>query len=273
MKVGLMIPLDNKLEQTLDRLTEMNMQCGQIVCWDEAMLTEETAQRIIRETAKRNVKISALWCGWPGPCKWDFYEGQLTLGLVPAAYRYARYQVLCKGSDFAKAIGVNALVTHVGYLPENPYDENYRGVVLILREIAQKCKENDQWFLFETGQETPVTLLRTIEDIGMDNVGINLDPANLLMYGSANPVDAMDIFGKYVRGVHGKDGEYPTTGKMLGQEKPVGQGRVDFPALLKKLREFGYDGDLTIECEIDDNAWENNILTARDYLQGLLRNG
>ena len=88
------------------------------------------------------------------------------------------------------------------------------------KAIVEKCKENGQNFLFETGQETPVTLKRAIQDIekavGKGNVGINLDPANLIMYGKANPVDALEVFGEYVMGIRRKNGKYPTDGHHLG---------------------------------------------------------
>ena len=126
-------------------------------------------------------------------------------------------------------------------------------------------------FWFETGQETPITLLRTIHDIGTDNLGINLDPANLLMYGKANPVDALDVFGQYVRGVHAKDGEYPTNGRQLGVEKPLGEGRVNFPALLTKLKALGFSGALTIEREISGPQQIADIQKAKQMLTALLQ--
>lgn len=83
--------------------------------------------------------------------------------------------------------------------------------------VAEHCRNNGQFFLFETGQEPPIALKRLIEEIGLHNLAINLDPANLLLYGKANPVDSLDVFGKHVRGVHAKDGEYPTKAKYLGE--------------------------------------------------------
>ena len=132
-------------------------------------------------------------------------------------------------SGFAHKVGVESITTHVGFIPENPKDPVYISLTDVLRVVATFCKVNGQSFWFETGQETPVTLLRTIEDIGAENLGVNLDPANLLMYGKANPADALDIIGEYVRGVHAKDGDYPTNGRKLGKEKPLGKGRVNFP--------------------------------------------
>jgi sugar phosphate isomerase/epimerase len=143
-------------------------------------------------------------------------------------------------------------------------------VVDALREVATYCAERDLDFWFETGQETPVVLLRVIETLAMENVAINLDPANLLMYGKANPVDALDVFGAYVRGVHAKDGEYPTNGRELGVEKPLGEGRVDFPTLVSKLKDLGYIGALTIEREISGPQQIKDIRRAVEMLSTLI---
>ena len=142
------------------------------------------------------------------------------------------------------------------------------------KAIVEKCKENGQNFLFETGQETPVTLKRAIQDIekavGKGNVGINLDPANLIMYGKANPVDALEVFGEYVMGIHGKDGKYPTDGHHLGDEVPLGQGKVNYPAFIAKLKEIGYQGDITIEREISGEEQKKDIRMAKELLDKLI---
>ena len=138
----------------------------------------------------------------------------------------------------------------------------------------EKCKENGQNFLFETGQETHVTLKRAIQDIekavGKGNEGINLDPANLIMYGKANPVDALEVFGEYVMGIHGKDGKYPTDGHHLGDEVPLGQGKVNYSAFIAKLKEIGYQGDITIEREISGEEQKKDIRMAKELLDKLI---
>jgi sugar phosphate isomerase/epimerase len=174
------------------------------------------------------------------------------------------------GADFAKKIGAPSITTHVGFIPEDPNDPRYRGTIDALTELSLYCAGQDLQFWFETGQETPVTLLRAIEDIGAANLGINLDPANLLMYGKANPVDALDVFGRYVRGVHAKDGDYPTNGRQLGPEKALGEGRVDFPRLVPKLKSMGFQGALTIEREISGPKQIDDIKAAIRLLEPLL---
>ena len=127
-------------------------------------------------------------------------------------------------------------------------------------------KERGQTFLFETGQETPVTILRAIEEIGLDNVGVNLDTANVMLYGKGNPADAVLVFGKYVRDLHIKDGFYPTDGKHLGKEAAVGEGLANFPLILKRLKDVGYNGTYIIEREISGEQQIKDIAKARDLL-------
>ena len=270
MRIGVTIDLvrDVSLGTEFQKLRSFGMNSCQLVCWDRSLLNRETADMVLREMKEKEVEITAFWCGWEGPRYWNFYEGQATLGLVPEAYRFARMEMLMEGVDFAAELGVKDLVTHAGYMPENPYDPRYPEVIACLRCIVQKCEKKEMYFDFETGQETPVTLLRAIQDIGCGNVGINLDPANLIMYGKANPVDALDVFGKYVRGVHGKDGLYPVNGRELGEEVPLGEGKVHFEKLIPRLRECGYDGDITIEREITGEEQIRDILRAKELLEG-----
>ena len=277
MRVGVLIELfrDTDIDARFAELRSMGMESCQLVCWDREIMDQENADKVNAAAEHHKVDITAFWCGWEGPRVWDFYDGQLTLGLVPEAFRFERVKMLQEGIRFAAMIHVKDVATHVGYMPENPYDPNYAGVLVCLKELVKQCKENGQNFLFETGQETPVTLKRAIQDIekelGKGNVGINLDPANLVMYGKANPVDALEVFGEYVMGIHGKDGKYPTDGHMLGDEVPLGQGKVNYPAFVAKLKEIGYAGDITIEREISGEEQKNDIVMAKAVLDELLK--
>ena len=270
MKLGVIINLTDSIEEKFDDLKRLGFPTCQLDCWNPQFFTPQMASRIQTAASQRAVEITALWCGWEGPKVWDLVEGPLTLGIVPVTYRYARMKNLMQGADFAVQLGVKDMVTHVGFIPEDPNDLNYSGVVSALRVLARYCQERGLNFLFETGEETPVTILRVIEDIGMDNVGLNLDPANLILYGKGNPVDALDVFGRYVRGVHAKDGLYPTSGRALGKEVALGQGKVDFPRLVAKLKALGYQGALTIEREISGPQQEKDILMAKAMLEALI---
>ena len=272
MKIGVLIVLndDNDIDSKFKRVADFGITSCQITCWNHKILNEDLAARINAACEKYGITISTVWVGWSGPTAWNFTEGPVTLGLVPPEYRFKRMEELMHGSDFAKMLGVNQIATHFGFLPENPTDPNFTPVVAAIKVLARHCKANGQYLLFETGQETPVTLLRTIEAVGTGNLGINLDPANLIMYGKANPVDAITVFGKYVRDVHAKDGNYPTDGNNLGPEMPLGKGSVNFPAFVSKLREVGYDGPLTIEREIEGEEQAKDIVAAKALLESLI---
>ncbi len=271
MKLGVIISLNERIEEEMDQVMRLGLPTCQLNCWNQAFLTPAYADRVRAAAAARQLEISAFWCGWEGPAVWDQVDGPLTLGLVPVTYRHERLKMLMRGAEFASWLGVKDMVTHVGFIPENPNDPEYRNLISSLRYLVQHCRRQGVNFLFETGQETPVTVLRAIEDIGLDNIGINLDPANLILYGKGNPVDALDVFGRYVRGVHAKDGLYPTTGRTLGHEVALGQGKVDFPRLLAGLKEHGYQGALTIEREISGPEQERDIRMAREMLERILR--
>ena len=268
MRIGTMVYLDDgkDLEQKFKNLVGLKLDNCQLCSWKPELWTDENVQKIKEFCERYNITISAFWCGLEGPGVWDLYDGQITLGLVPPEYRQMRVQNLCDGSEFAKKLGVTDIVTHMGFIPENPNDPNFAPFCVAVRTVASYLKNNGQYLLFETGQETPVTMLRCFEKVGYDNLGVNLDTANLILYGRANPVDALDVFGKYVRNIHAKDGFYPTNGHELGREVRLGDGKVDFKALFKKLKELEYDSFVTIEREIWDEQQKADIIYARDYL-------
>jgi len=272
MTLGALINHDRPdIDAEFGKLSKMGLSTCQFVSWETQRRSDADAQQIKRCAEKYGVVITAFWCGWSGPRVWDFIDGPRTLGLVPPEYRQMRAAQLIEGADFAKELGVTDVVTHAGFMPEDPNDPKYPGTIEALKRVASHCLENGQNFLFESGQETPTTLLRAIEDIGTGNVYINLDAANLILYGKANPVDALDTIGKYVRNLHAKDGLYPVDGRELGREVPIGSGKVDFPALLAKLKAIGYSGPVTIEREIPDGDETNGVAQAKKYLGDILR--
>lgn len=274
MRIGTCVNLNamDGMEQKFATLREHGFDSCQLLSWNPAVWTDENADTLKGLLQEYGITVSAFWCGWEGPSVWNFYDGQITLGLVPPEYRQMRIQNLCDGADFAHKLGVTDVATHMGFIPENPYDPNFASFCVAVRTVAQHLKRNGQFLLFETGQETPVTMLRCFEQVGTDNLGINLDTANLILYGKANPVDALEVFGKYVRNLHAKDGRYPVNGHDLGSETRLGEGKVDFKALFAKLQELGYDSYVTIEREIEEGSAEQlkDILDARAYLQSII---
>lgn len=272
MKIGVCVQFDSidSMSKKLDMLISEGFNSCQLISWNLSLWTDENAVYLKELFEQRKITISAFWCGWEGPCVWNFYEGQTTLGLVPPEYREMRIKNLCDGADFAKKLNVSDVVTHMGFIPENPNDPQFIPFCDAVRTVAEHLKQNGQYLLFEAGQETPVTMLRCFEQVKTDNLGVNLDTANVILYGKANPVDALDVFGKYVRNLHAKDGCYPTNGHDLGAETRIGDGKVDFKALFIKLKELGYDSFVTIEREIDGDQQTKDIRHAKEYLEKII---
>src|SRR5207244_3426501 len=139
-----------------------------------------------------------------------------------------------------------------------------------MREVVEYCRPNGQTFRDDLGQETPITLVRAMQDVGLDNQGVNFDLANLILYGKANPVDAIEILAPYVQGIHAKDGLWPTNPRELGREVPIGQGKVDFPRIIARLKQLNYQGAVTIEREVSGPQQIEDVRAAIVYLQGLI---
>ena len=272
MKIGVCVQFDgiDGMAKKFENLKAEGFDNCQLISWKPELWIDDNLKIIKKLIEENDITISAFWCGWEGPCVWDFYDGQITLGLVPPEYRTMRIKNLCDGADFAHRLGVKNVVTHMGFIPENPIDPQFAPFCVAVRQVAEHLKKNEQNLLFETGQETPVTMLRCFEKVAMDNLGVNLDTANVILYGKANPVDALDVFGKYVMNIHAKDGLYPTNGHDLGSEVRIGDGKVDFKALFKKLHELHYDSYVTIEREIEGEKQIDDIRHAKKYLGDII---
>jgi len=267
LRLGLIIGIGKDPDSAMAKIHDLGLPTCQVFV-DE--IEPELAGRLRRALDKHGIEATSLVVGGPGKEVWDFYQGPLTIGLVPRETRGARIAHIKRASDVGKQCGIDAIQTHCGFIPENPNDTVYKETVAAMREVAGYCKRNGQNFRYETGQETPVTLVRAIQDVGLDNQGVNFDLANLILYGKANPVDAIDLLGPYVQGIHAKDGLWPTNPRELGQEVPIGKGTVDFPRIIKRLKELNYRGAVTIEREISGPQQVEDVRAAKVYLEKLI---
>lgn len=271
MALGLIIQPGSVPEAAISRVKELGLtNC--FLSLDDYIghFTPQLAQQLNELLAKYRIVATSVEVVGPGRLVWDFLDGPSTIGLVPRETRAARIDALKQTSDFAKLLRVPRVQTHCGFIPENPRDPLYDETVHAIREVAQYCASNGQDFLMETGQETPTTLARALADVNQPNLGIGFDTANLILYGKANPVDAMDILGPHVKSVHAKDGLFPTNPMKLGEEVLIGTGRVDFAQVLTKLRKFGYTGALTIEREISGPRQIEDVRKEKIYLERII---
>jgi len=219
---------------------------------------------------KYNVIATTAEVVYPQPLKWNFVEGPATIGLVPRAYRQARLDALKQCSDFAASLGIGRVQTHCGFIPEDPKDALYPETVTAIRTITEHCAANHQSFLMETGQETPTTMLRMLKDVNNPALGVGLDTANLILYGKANPVDALKMLGPHVQAMHAKDGKWPTDPDKLGEEVLIGKGDVDFTQVLTTLHHLGYKGAVSIERETSGPQQLVDVKAEKAYLENIL---
>ena len=271
MAVGLLVSPYGAAEATIKRVHEMGFSnCFLSLDGYIGKFTADAAKEIGDLLEKYELVATTVEVVGPGPLQWNFLEGPSTIGLVPPGTRAARMDALRQVSDFAKLLGIEQVQTHCGFIPENPADGLYPGAVEAIRSVAQHCQGNGQRFLMETGQETPTTMARAIRDVNMPNLGVGLDTANLILYGKANPVDAVDIIGPHVHSVHAKDGRWPTDPDKLGKEVLIGQGLVDFKKVITKLRALGYSGAITIERETSGPQQIEDVKNEKLYLERIL---
>jgi sugar phosphate isomerase/epimerase len=265
MPVGV-IASGNDPEKDLKIVKDLGFTVCQI---SAGTFTPQLAEKLKATLANYNLKATSLICSGPGRDIYTFTEGPATIGLVPRENRAARVERLKQGIGFCKAAGIPAIQTHFGFIPENPEDPFYKEFINTMKPLAEYAKQNFIDIYCETGQETPVTLLRAITDIGTGNMFVNYDTANLILYGKANPVDGLKVIGKYVRSLHAKDGRYPTDPYKLGQEVPIPTGDVDFPAVIASLKKLNYKGPVIIEYELG-NKTSDYLSKTKAYLENLI---
>jgi L-ribulose-5-phosphate 3-epimerase len=272
MAVGVMIaPSFDHPEAAIARVRELGMSnCFLSLEGYIGKFSTSAADQLSAALEKHGVIATSAEVVGPGRLVWDFWDGPETIGLVPPATRAARIEALKQTSDFAKRLRIPRVQTHCGFIPENPRDPLYQPAVQAIREVAIHCAGNGQDFLMETGQETPTTMSRAILDVNQPNLGVGLDTANLILYGKANPVDAVDIIGPHVRSVHAKDGMWPTDPMKLGKEVLIGTGRVDFLQVFSKLQKLGYQGAITIERETSGPQQMEDVKQEKLYLERVL---
>ena len=267
LRLGLITGIGRDPEAAVAKVHDLGLPTCQLYVED---FQPDLTRRLQQALSKYQIEATSVVVGGPGKEVWDFYQGPLTIGLVPRETRPARIAHIKKASEFAKLCGVSSVQTHCGFIPENPNDPIYQETIAAIREVAAYCKQNGQNFRYETGQETPITLVRAIQDVGLDNQGVNFDLANLILYGKANPMDAIEILAPYIQGIHAKDGMWPTNPKELGQEVAIGKGRVNFKGIIARLKELGYRGALTIERETSGSQQLKDVRTAKTYLEELI---
>jgi sugar phosphate isomerase/epimerase len=269
MKLGLIVGLHDDMVAEFRKIEDLGIPTCQVSGSAEQIVLDGKLENVADAMANTRVQVSSVFITFKNQT-YRLDSGPKTDGLVPDEHRARRTELTVKAADIIKKLGIGSVTSHVGFIPDNEEDPLYGKFLDAMKTIARHLESNEQIFCFETGQELPSTLKRTIDHVGTDNLFINLDPANLILYGKANPLDAVAIFGPWVRGFHAKDGVWPNRNEMLGKEVRLGEGAVNFPLLLRRLKACGFEGPVTIEREIRGPQQLEDIRHAMTFLEPML---
>ncbi|MCC7518204.1 MAG: sugar phosphate isomerase/epimerase [Verrucomicrobiae bacterium] len=270
-EIGLMLgDVSKDPEGKFGLLRQLGVRCCQI--WlGRRVLTPALEKRVAEITLREQIEITTVFCGFEGDRYDDLATARATIGLVPEVTRAERLAEMKEVGLAVRRLGVPAVGLHIGFIPTERGSSAYRGVVAVAQEIADFLAERGLKLTLETGQETGTLLRDFLGDLKRSNVGVNFDPANMLLYGHDQPIPAVEKLAPWLYNVHAKDGSWPTEPGRLGHEMPIGQGQVRFPEFLRKLREVGYRGPLIIEREISGPQQIEDMRVAIQFLNQLTK--
>mgnify|MGYP000870043825 FL=1 len=248
--LGVFASIDAGLGVRLEVAHELGVRTVQLHAPHRASRTRQNAEAFLARLADLGVRITVVFGGFEGESYADIPTVARTVGLVPPETRAERLVEMKEISDFARLLGVPAVGLHVGFVPHDTCDPRYAEVLAVVRELCDHCRAHGQNLHLETGQEPADILVRFLQDVDRENLFVNFDPANMILYGCGEPIDALRKVGPFVRSVHCKDATWAAQpGKEWGREVPLGQGDVGMETFLCTLLEIGYTGPLTIERE------------------------
>lgn len=249
--IGVFTSVDAGLGVKLEVAQALGIPTIQLHAPQRSSRTPDNAERFLEKLEKLNITLTAVFGGFAGESYADIPTVSATVGLVPPELRAERLREMMEISDFARLLGCDVVALHLGFVPHDTTQPIYQDVLQVTRQLCEHAAQNDQAVHLETGQETAEGLLAFIGDSKCENLFINFDPANMILYGTGEPIAALEQVGQYVRSVHCKDALWSDRpGETWGREVPLGQGQVDMEKYLMTLQKIGYTGPLTIEREI-----------------------
>lgn len=242
---------------TVRTLKKCGVQSGQLAVDGTVKLTEETAAAWKAALAAEDFHVWTVFAAYEGECYADIPTVEKTVGFIPAETRAEREIRTKNVIEFGAALGVKSFGCHVGCIPHDKAHPDYVAVRDMVRRIADFAASHGMSYCLETGQEPAAQLLEFFQDLERPNVKINFDPANMILYGSGEPIEAFRLLRDHVISVHGKDGDWPTAPQALGTERILGTGSVNIPKFMAALRETGYSGPVCVESGVhgEEQRW------------------
>jgi L-ribulose-5-phosphate 3-epimerase len=251
--------------------SELTLHAVQVGFFGDAQIPDETDHdRVVDIVRASGLTPTATCIGFEGEDYSTIQRIAATGGYVPDDLFEKRFAQTTVTAKLTAKLGLSMLATHVGFVPHDHDDPKYAVMVKRLRKVTDALADVGITLVMETGQEPVDTLIAFIDEVGRDNVRVNFDPANMVLYGAGEPVDAVTALRDRIVHVHMKDATWSSQpGKTWGQEVPLGDGDADIPRVVSKLRAIGYTGPLVIEREAGTNRL-GDIRHASDYLESLL---
>ena len=159
--------------------------------YQKKVYTKDFAEKVKAASKKHNIKVTTV-VGVPGShCVWNFRQGPATIGLVPTEERAEKVAMYQDMIDFCQMAEIPAMHSHFGFIPEDPSSEQYKDFIKVMQDLANYAKQRGVMIYFETGQETPTTLIRAIKDIATGNVFVNCDLANFCLLYTSDAADEL----------------------------------------------------------------------------------
>ena len=238
--------------KTIRAVKALGLRCGHLGFAGHVPLTAEAAKEWKAALDQEQFVVTTIWAAYEGESYADGPTVQRTVGFIPPATREAREARSRAVIDFGAAMGIASFACHIGFVPADSNSADYTAVREIVRRICDYAASKGMTFALETGQEPAHELKHFIQDVGRDNLKVNFDPANMILYGTADPIDALEVVAPYVVSVHVKDGNWPSKDApgSLGTETPLGEGAVGMDRFVNKLKQIGYSGPMAIEREV-----------------------
>ena len=250
-QIGVFTSVGAGLGLDLDLAGKMGLPTIQLHTPPLGQRDQAHADKILATLAPYGISITAVFGGFEGESYATIPTVVETVGLMPASTRQKRLDEMFEISDFAKMIGCDVIALHLGFVPHDTTDPAYQDIVAVTQQLCQHAANNGQAVHLETGQESADGLVTFIQDTKCDNLFVNFDPANMILYGAGNPIEAVEKIGNLIKSVHCKDAKWAANpGKEWGVETKLGDGDVGMKTFLQTLQKIGYTGPLTIEREI-----------------------
>ena len=260
LEIGVFFWAEPDARATLQMVKSLGVHSGQLGVDGSVPLNEQTAAAWKEALAAEDFHLFTVFAAYEGEDYADIPTVQRTVGFIPKATRAAREVRTRAVIDFAAALGVKSFGCHVGYIPEDHLDPDYEDVRDMVRRVADYAASHGMTYCLETGQEPAPQLLEFFKDLDRPNVKINFDPANMVLYGSGEPIESFRLLRPHVVSVHGKDGDWPPADKpgALGTERLLGQGSVNIPKFVQTLKETGYTGSVCVESGVhgEEQRWQ-----------------